>query len=856
MMILFRFLLVMSMALTGTQIAAQPVGDSSVKRGKIELAQRDPNIDQAIVLIKEMIESRDPEGWADANKARLTPEVADAADRLAIAVLARNRPNDAFWALTFAGLAHGHLGRLDRALGSALWRAQAFFILAKEPEEYIAVRRRALEIRDRANEIGRMDISFQGAVLAADASYFRSKTVSTNAQRGEILAETLEDISAALLLLKNATDRVWVERFVSLIAAAVEETTSEFFLAQDRIEGDLKKLAPEVERAIPPDFAFGVEQIGDSNKSIGIGRTLARLSYHYGNAAVGSARLAIAAQRAAAADDPALTVAVIQDRYLGERRAGKSPAQLRQLRDDAWKRSQELRASYRSRAGRIWASYLADELFGAMLKGELGDKSSRPDEAFSRIESMKARMLLDRLATPRMRGLDTEQARELERRVLSFKKPRLEDSSLTLPEMRLVSQLSGFDSLGGRDAKRGEALKNLETLYRNANAGYGQPANPISLQAVQKTLAPDEALLEYVIPYNALHPASDLWIFLITRKEVLETHVDLGRALPPAVGFTGRMSVDSEAPVDSSALGNLIVATRTTIRSADEKTARRLLSGLHTLLIEPLVALGFQPESYRRLVIVPHGALHYVPFAALLDDSGRFLIAKSEIVVTPSASVWQMLGSRFSEVEKYVVFANPDLGSHSVADLPYSDQEASEIVKSMPPQARQVFRGKNATKGRLLAEAPTSDVLHLATHGEFPDENAMDEHAIWLADEGGRNEALSATEVRKLPLRGTRLVVLSVCNGGLYRIGPADEPYGLLPAFLEAGAQNVIGTLWPLDDQFGRDFMIEFYTHLAANGAAGALRNASLRFIGEDEYIRRWAAFILVGSGRLNRSAR
>jgi CHAT domain-containing protein len=266
--------------------------------------------------------------------------------------------------------------------------------------------------------------------------------------------------------------------------------------------------------------------------------------------------------------------------------------------------------------------------------------------------------------------------------------------------------------------------------------------------------------------------------------------------------------------------------------------------------------MGFRPESYRRLVIVPHGALHYVPFAALLDDSGRFLIAKSEIVVAPSASVWQMLGSRSSEARKFVAFANPDLVSRSVEDLPYSDQEAAEIVKSMPPQGHQVFRGKNATKARLLAAAPTADVLHFATHGEFPDENAMDVHAIWLADEDGRSAALSAAEVRKLPLRGTRLVVLSVCNGGLYRIGPADEPYGLLPAFLEAGAQNVSGTLWPLDDQFGRDFMIEFYKHLSADGAAGALRKASMRFIEEDEYIRRWAAFILVGSGRLNASAR
>ena len=91
-----------------------------------------------------------------------------------------------------------------------------------------------------------------------------------------------------------------------------------------------------------------------------------------------------------------------------------------------------------------------------------------------------------------------------------------------------------------------------------------------------------------------------------------------------------------------------------------------------------------------------------------------------------------------------------------------------------------------------------------------------------------------------------------MCNGGLYRIGPSDEPYGLLPAFLEAGAPNVLGTLWPLDDQFGRDFMIEFYRQLPTHGVAGALQQASLHFIDEDEYLRNWAAFVLVGSGRLD----
>ena len=81
-------------------------------------------------------------------------------------------------------------------------------------------------------------------------------------------------------------------------------------------------------------------------------------------------------------------------------------------------------------------------------------------------------------------------------------------------------------------------------------------------------------------------------------------------------------------------------------------------------------------------------------------------------------------------------------------------------------------------------------------------------------------------------------------------MGPADSPFGLIPAFIEAGSQNVMGTLWPLDDQFGRDFMIEYYRHLLQDGPAKAYQKAALQFIAQDEFIRHWAAFVLVGPGR------
>jgi CHAT domain-containing protein len=267
------------------------------------------------------------------------------------------------------------------------------------------------------------------------------------------------------------------------------------------------------------------------------------------------------------------------------------------------------------------------------------------------------------------------------------------------------------------------------------------------------------------------------------------------------------------------------------------------------MLIAPLEAQGVRFENFSRLIVVPHGQLHYVPFAALIDDRGQFLISKVPVTVAPSASIWYRLQGVANGTDRFVAFADPDLKSRAVPDLPFADQEAGAIAKMEPAGTAAVYRREAATRDRFLSEAPGAGIIHISTHGEFPDDNALDSHAIWLADQGSQGVALRAADIGKVKLAGTSLVALSVCNGGLYRIGPSDEPYGLIPAFLEAGAQNVLGTLWPLDDEFGRDFMIEFYKGLAG-GPAAAFQRACLRFIRADDFIRKWAGFVLVGPGR------
>lgn len=805
---------------------------------------------EAMTLIRNFAGTDDISTWLDNNRTKINGEVTAAADRIAQQALSNNRPDIAGVASLFAGYAHLLLSEREQALTSMFNYYQTRFMIAEKQEEYAAVRKSTLDLQKKAEAEDRMNLAFNFGILAADAAYFGCKATPEGKIDDKLLVVALQDMADTLSLIRYASSRGMFERFVSLVGAAIESATSQYYLSQEQLESVLKKMAPALELAIPPDFEFQVQGIGNRRKSIVEARILARYSYLHGSAAVGSARLAIAEQRAREEKDIDLALAIIRERYDGERKTVVSQEQLRRLRDTAWKSAHDFRASYHSKAGRIWASYRSDIIYGEMVNDQLAERSPDIAQSFRAIENLKARLLLDQITSTNVAGIATPQAQDLERKILGFSKPNQNDKTLIYSEMRLISQLSGFSSLGEDKDTRQDALITLESLYENTASGFQKATAPFSLEAVQKALEPHEALLEYVVPYHPLHPAKDLWMLFITRSRVWLSHVPLEKVLPHPPGFTGRISFDGGAPIDSSSLGILVLEARMAIRKSDEARAREELKQLHEILVQPLLDHGIHLEEFSRLVIVPHGPLHYVPFPALIDREGRFLISKLPVTIVPSASVWRILQSRSSNADRFVAFANPDQKGRGIPDLPFAEQEVSAIAKFFPVDKNQVFRRETATKDAFLSSSPKASLLHLSTHGEFPDDNALDQHAIWLADQSTNGPALSAADVRKTNLSATSLAILSVCNGGLYRIGPADEPYGLMPAFLEAGAQNVMGTLWPLDDQFGRDFMIEFYKHLSAEGPASAYRKASLRFIGEDEFIRRWAGFVLVGPGR------
>ncbi|MGE5245761.1 MAG: CHAT domain-containing protein, partial [Betaproteobacteria bacterium] len=183
-------------------------------------------------------------------------------------------------------------------------------------------------------------------------------------------------------------------------------------------------------------------------------------------------------------------------------------------------------------------------------------------------------------------------------------------------------------------------------------------------------------------------------------------------------------------------------------------------------------------------------------------------------------------------------------------------------IKALFPDAR-LLTGPRATKAGVEAvKAPR--ILHIASHGFFLSDDEARPAEVRnpllrsglalaganLAQGAGGDGILTALEAADLDLRGTKLVTLSACDTGVGEVRSGEGVYGLRRAFVLAGAEAVVMTLWPVSDSIARDTMVAYYEGLRAGAGRGdALRQAKLAILGNPK--RRhpyyWASFIQSG---------
>jgi hypothetical protein len=394
-----------------------------------------------------------------------------------------------------------------------------------------------------------------------------------------------------------------------------------------------------------------------------------------------------------------------------------------------------------------------------------------------------------------------------------------------------------------------EKVDNLEALFEPGEGLRGiEPA--ATLETVMEELVEGEVMIEYAIPRDTLHPAPCIYILVITKNSLQHDVIplDVLKAPPLYHGDIGAMRVGAAEPVEVSPLGELIILMRLAIQQDNAELTPRFLRMLHALLIAPLSRLGVKLEEIEHLHLIPHSMLHAIPFGALMDKEGVFLIEKTPVSVAPSASVWLKLRwAANRELSSFTGIGNPLLDPARWRSLPNTEDEIKSASKKLRPLPCELLLDKDANLDAVARSGPGSSILHIASHGEFPESNAIDMHKILLTPGERDDGRLTAEFVRQLYLRKTHLAVLSVCGGGLHRVGPGDELYGLVPAFLEAGVANVVTTLWSVDDTMAKLWMREFYKTVAKAGPASAMKAACQEFISDGAAVRDWAPFVAIG---------
>jgi CHAT domain-containing protein len=257
-------------------------------------------------------------------------------------------------------------------------------------------------------------------------------------------------------------------------------------------------------------------------------------------------------------------------------------------------------------------------------------------------------------------------------------------------------------------------------------------------------------------------------------------------------------------------------------------TTRTQLGQLHQGLVAPLASS--LPE---RLIIVPHGVLHYVPFHALFDGE-TYLIDRHQVSYAPSATLWAYCQAQPARpVKSALGLAAGD------ERIPHVTRE-TEILHGLFANARMCI-GADATWSRLRQYAPQADLVHVAAHAVFREDNVLFS-ALRLADDW-----VTVNDLYDLQLRSA-LVVLTGCETGLSRVAPGDELLGLARALLAAGAATLVVSLWPVHDQSTAEWVGEFYRHLKAGlSPAAAVRQAQLALLRARPDPYYWAPFITVG---------
>ncbi len=399
-------------------------------------------------------------------------------------------------------------------------------------------------------------------------------------------------------------------------------------------------------------------------------------------------------------------------------------------------------------------------------------------------------------------------------------------------------------------AERGRARALVELLSNGLGGQLAERRKITSptLQQIQQIANVQNATL---IEYSILWSRTLLIWVIKPNGEIAFRSVDLNFILQQA-----NTSVEELVSITRNSIGVRGMRFVSSDLDDDERNIlqedKKPLQLLYEILIQPIADL-LPKDAGERVIFIPQNSLFLVPFPALQDASGKYLIQHHTIFTAPSIQVLELTHQHQQrvqklEIEDVLLVGNPTmpyLKTKKLSPLYGAEKEAREIAPLLNTEA---LVGDAATKINIIKRMPTARIIHLATHGLLDDaEELKMPGAIALAASGTDDGWLTATEIMNLEKLKAELVVLSACNTGQGRL-TGDGVIGLSRSFISRGVPSVIASLWSVPDAPTASFMVEFYQNLLQGlDKAQALRQAMLTIMSKYPDPLNWAAFTLIG---------
>jgi CHAT domain-containing protein len=524
-------------------------------------------------------------------------------------------------------------------------------------------------------------------------------------------------------------------------------------------------------------------------------------------------------------------------------------------------------------------------------------------EAFKVVEQGRARSLLDILGEARVEISEGVPPDLLKRKADNLARQQEIARQLTGAMLAGSAPKESIQALEAEVDRLSTEYDSLENQIRAASPRYASltRTQPLALNEVQQQVLDDQTIL---LEYNLGSENSYLWavtrdgvaLYRLPARSVLERGVvDLRSQLVPAALRHSIVGIDVAS--DQAQQGSHeSVVPRTPAAYAAQAFA------LYKQVIEPAVSA----VQGKRLLIVPDGALNYVPFGALVTNAGGtdygllpYLVRTNEVAYAPSASVIAALRQQNSKSSRQsvLILADPvfsqtdprakgasaeaqsagastrglalssaldDVSDKSgksrlrIARLNNTRTEAEQIAQLTRSSGSQadVWLDLDASEANIRRrEIKQYRVLHIATHGLLDAERPQFTGLI-LSLVGDRDDDgfLRVEEVFNLRL-GNPLVMLSACETGLGKEKRGEGVMGLTRAFMYAGAPTVGVSLWSVSDASTAELMPDFYKRLLggqSTSPTAALRGAQQALIASKSYSAPfyWAPFVLVGDWR------